>query len=1110
MTYFNRKNISAISPLALLTLTACGGGGGGVTSVPLANTTTSVSGNIVKGPLSNALVFLDYNANGIMDGAETSVRTDANGGFSISATGSNYTIVALTDETTIDTSSGSVLSGVTLKAPSTATVVTPTTTLMEEGGLTAEQVAAVLNLPEGVDPLTFNPFAAGVDTNDALAIEKVSQQIMTAVNSFASAVEGAGADGSEAFTAALGSVIEVVKTKVEKLDDATATDAEKTLDFTDAADLDLIKAEVSIKSATLAGIDTDAITALIDDTTTSIKNVNDQIANVSDLTSDATKAAFSTMQALMEEVKEAATAEKASAGSGSISFKDPNVVETAAGNNAPTDITLSAAEISETASSLVIGTLSTTDSDQPEGAAFIYSIVEEEGTDFNVFVINQQTGELSFIELPDYDESKTYKVTIKSTDNSGKFCTKTFVISTLTSSDDGYANTENNEIVYAFSGNDQIQGYSGNDQLIGGAGNDKLLGGDGYDILIGGDGNDHLIGGGGPSGVDYFTDWLDGGLGNDILDASQGEQSSWGALVLPGIGENTILGSESHWNNFDGIDIGYWNVGDVGGITIKVGDKGTGTAESTDGTIKDTFTYSHYFMGTSGNDKFYGSDTSSEPRRIEGFVVNGGTSNEVHGGGGYDVINYEVLGFDGIVIDFASGTGTNISSFSEIEEIHGSVGDDNISAAGHDDDVWIIGARGNDVLTGGGGNNLLSGEGGDDTLMSGNGADFLIGGAGSDSYFYEKGDGQDSIIGYRTSDGDTLSIDGYNNEELSQITTKLVYGNWQDGVVQKILPDGGMIELYTYASTIVGDRDPENFKGGAAADHIVSFDGSDTIDSGSGNDIVDAGAGGDTIYTGTGEDLIILRNEDGGQRSSEANVIMDFDHQKDKFLLVDDLSFGDISILQGSGADSNHTYVATSTELLAMIKDTKANDVTEANFIKFGTEQIITNDTFAFSVIAYDISGYDDNFPISDTNKVKFSGNEVLLLTFSDIPDISYEYTEEQGLSFSGNIDAVNVNFLDNDIPLFDRASISDVMIGRYIAQDGSFSDAMYAHVDDANGDYIGSFMWILGGEKVSVTSQEEFDIQMAALSEYSAENIPFELEYGPDQSGWLFALDVI
>ena len=79
----------------------------------------------------------------------------------------------------------------------------------------------------------------------------------------------------------------------------------KTLNFSNAADLNLIKAEVTGKTANLAGIDADAVAALIDDTATSIKNVNDEIAKVTDLGSDETKAAFSTMQALIEEVKEA-------------------------------------------------------------------------------------------------------------------------------------------------------------------------------------------------------------------------------------------------------------------------------------------------------------------------------------------------------------------------------------------------------------------------------------------------------------------------------------------------------------------------------------------------------------------------------------------------------------------------------------------------------------------------------------------------------------------------------------------------------------------------------------------------------------------------------------
>ena len=49
----NREKIIYLSPLALLTVSACGGNTG---ASLISNT---VSGNVVKGPLSNALVFLD-------------------------------------------------------------------------------------------------------------------------------------------------------------------------------------------------------------------------------------------------------------------------------------------------------------------------------------------------------------------------------------------------------------------------------------------------------------------------------------------------------------------------------------------------------------------------------------------------------------------------------------------------------------------------------------------------------------------------------------------------------------------------------------------------------------------------------------------------------------------------------------------------------------------------------------------------------------------------------------------------------------------------------------------------------------------------------------------
>ena len=154
-----------ISPLALVALSAC-----------RSPYNQAVNGVISKGPLSNALVFLDLDGDNVLDSNEQSVRTDANGNFSISGIPTSpYKIVALTDDSTVDSSSGATLSGIMLTAPQGAAVVSPTSTLMAEGGLTAEQVAEVLDLPDGVDPLAFNPFADGVDATAALAVEKISQ-----------------------------------------------------------------------------------------------------------------------------------------------------------------------------------------------------------------------------------------------------------------------------------------------------------------------------------------------------------------------------------------------------------------------------------------------------------------------------------------------------------------------------------------------------------------------------------------------------------------------------------------------------------------------------------------------------------------------------------------------------------------------------------------------------------------------------------------------------------------------------------------------------------------------------------------------------------------------
>ena len=408
-----------VSPIALIAFSACRSpyvqGG-------------SVGGAVVNGPLDSALVFLDYDFDGILDAYEPSARTNQFGVYQLTSTRDLYDLVAIADDQTVDSSSGATFAGITLKAPSGAGVISPTSTLMKEGDLTAAEVAEVLGLPDGVDPLSFNPF--NVDENDAtevaraLEVAKISKQITTAISSFASATEGAGADAADAFNTALNSVVDVVKAKAVKAKDANASAADKIIDFTTTADLDLIKSEVITKAADLKGLDRATLNSLSADTTAAVKNVNDKIKAVTDLSSDATKDIFSTTQVLRDQIKDVAMARKEGK-AGDITFKNLAAVETAMSNKAPSAITLSGDRLVTADGELVVGTVATIDSDQTSGVAFTYTLA---GDDAAFFDFNASSGELSLKAAPDYAKKPYYEITIITKDEGGKKFAETFII----------------------------------------------------------------------------------------------------------------------------------------------------------------------------------------------------------------------------------------------------------------------------------------------------------------------------------------------------------------------------------------------------------------------------------------------------------------------------------------------------------------------------------------------------------------------------------------------------------------------------------------------------------------------------------------------------------
>ena len=144
--FFQKKRpLPQYSILSLLFLSACGGGGSSSSDGEQPAASTNYSGAVVKGPLQNALVFLDYDNDGVLDANEPSVRSSEDGSYVLTGTVSGASFVAQTDNTTVDTSSGEILADVVLKAPEGSEVITPTTTIMKEANLSKEEALKRFN-----------------------------------------------------------------------------------------------------------------------------------------------------------------------------------------------------------------------------------------------------------------------------------------------------------------------------------------------------------------------------------------------------------------------------------------------------------------------------------------------------------------------------------------------------------------------------------------------------------------------------------------------------------------------------------------------------------------------------------------------------------------------------------------------------------------------------------------------------------------------------------------------------------------------------------------------------------------------------------------------------
>ncbi|WP_419799923.1 M10 family metallopeptidase C-terminal domain-containing protein [Terasakiella sp.] len=150
--------------------------------------------------------------------------------------------------------------------------------------------------------------------------------------------------------------------------------------------------------------------------------------------------------------------------------------------------------------------------------------------------------------------------------------------------------------------------------------------------------------------------------------------------------------------------------------------------------------------GGSGNDTFVFAKTSGN----DTVTDSGGDTDKISGFSIADLSHVNQNGND-LILDFKTGDRITLKNHfltnSEIEIF--ASGSDNFSLTGQTSgfvgQIIADPSANNDLLKGAAGLDYIFGADGDDTLQGGSGADVLSGGAGSDTFYFELGDGDDSI-----------------------------------------------------------------------------------------------------------------------------------------------------------------------------------------------------------------------------------------------------------------------------------------------------------------------------------------------------------------------------
>jgi predicted extracellular nuclease len=149
------------------------------------------------------------------------------------------------------------------------------------------------------------------------------------------------------------------------------------------------------------------------------------------------------------------------------------------------------------------------------------------------------------------------------------------------------------------------------------------------------------------------------------------------------------------------------------------------------------------------------------------------------------------------------------------------------------------------------------------------------------------------------------------------------------------------------ADNLVGTNGDDIINGGNGNDVLEGGAGNDTLNGGNGNDTLLGGTGNDVLNGGNGEDVLVggLGNDTltGGNGTDRfvfaagdgTDTITDFNRNDDLIELTGGLTFADLIVNQGVGANINDTViqVSSSNEVLAILTGVQASALSATNFV---------------------------------------------------------------------------------------------------------------------------------------------------------------------------------